>query len=68
MNEKLQQVVERATSSPCLFCGYNGEGFWQPLTHARNCPWHGVGGKDEREQKLASRLRETMTSRVFSVR
>jgi hypothetical protein len=52
-----RRVVEKATtpyeaehllSSPCLWCGYNGPGYWQQDTHAENCPWHTVGGLGER--------------------
>lgn len=34
--------------SPCLWCGYNGEGYWSLRTHAESCPWHEVGGEMER--------------------
>ncbi len=34
--------------APCLWCGYNGEGYWQPTTHEPTCPWHNVGGRFNR--------------------
>jgi len=34
--------------APCLWCGYNGEGYWQPTTHEPTCPWHNVGGRFDR--------------------
>jgi len=37
--------------SPCIFCGYDGQGYWQPYTHRRRCPWHLTGGRDERVKK-----------------
>ena len=38
--------------SPCVFCGYNGPDYWQEKTHAENCPWHNVGGGQERRDLL----------------
>jgi hypothetical protein len=35
---------EHLLSAPCLWCGYNGQGYWQQGTHAKDCPWHKVGG------------------------
>lgn len=32
----------------CVFCGYNGPGYWQPFTHPKPCPWHDIGGMDQR--------------------
>lgn len=34
--------------APCVFCQYNGEGFYQPQTHGTSCPWENVGGLTER--------------------
>jgi len=39
-------------NAPCLFCGYSGEGYYQAGTHAKDCPWHSVGGDSERYGKL----------------
>ena len=38
--------------APCLYCGYNGKGYWQKGTHDKICPWHNVGGITEREELL----------------
>lgn len=38
--------------APCLWCGYNGAGYFQTGTHSENCPWHNVGGAMERGDKL----------------
>jgi hypothetical protein len=38
--------------SPCIFCGYNGAGYWQSGTHAEHCRWHTVGGYDDRHKSL----------------
>ena len=37
---------------PCVFCGYNGAGYYQEETHREYCHWYHVGGCDERETKL----------------
>ena len=51
--------------APCAFCGYNRNGYWQEGTHPPGCPWHGIGGKVERElavrdvvARLAARVAE----------
>lgn len=36
----------------CVFCGYNGAGYWQPFTHPKPCPWHDIGGMDQRIREL----------------
>lgn len=38
--------------APCVFCAYNGEGYYQAGTHDATCPWFRVGGAAEREQNL----------------
>lgn len=35
-------------NAPCIFCGYNGDGYYQSGTHSKDCPWHNVGGDSER--------------------
>jgi hypothetical protein len=37
---------------PCIFCGYNGAGYWQSGTHAEHCRWHTVGGYEDRHKSL----------------
>jgi len=45
----MNELVEYA---PCVFCGYNGAGFYQAGTHAEDCPWYTVGGGEERSVML----------------
>lgn len=39
-------------SAPCIFCHYNGPKYWQAGTHAKNCPFHNIGGADCRYKAL----------------
>ena len=41
-------------NAPCIFCGYNGEGYYQAGTHSANCPWYNIGGDSKRYGKLPS--------------
>lgn len=34
--------------APCRWCGYNGSEYWQATSHTEECPWHKVGGAEER--------------------
>jgi len=45
---KLNELFE----APCVFCGYNGPGYYQVNTHAKNCPFCKIGGANEREHAL----------------
>jgi hypothetical protein len=47
--------LEHLLSAPCLWCGYNGSGYWQEGSHDQACPWHKIGGVGEREQVLKKR-------------
>jgi len=47
-------------AAPCLFCGYNGAGYWQRGTHHKRCPWHHVGGECERAEKLPRMVNRAM--------
>lgn len=38
--------------APCVFCGYIGDKYWQPLSHAKDCPWYTVGGEQERQNRV----------------
>ena len=38
--------------APCLWCGYNGERYWQMGTHAKECLWYGAEGRLPRICKL----------------
>jgi len=40
--------------APCLWCGYNGRGYYQVGTHDKSCIWHTVGGRNERLDRLTS--------------
>lgn len=49
INRRLLPNAQSAMlDAPCLWCGYNGEGYWQPTTHELTCPWHNVGGRFDR--------------------
>ena len=60
-NARLREAAERLgvgdsnglLAAPCLWCGYNGEGYYQAGTHGQSCPWHTIGGCDERLDRLA---------------
>lgn len=38
--------------APCVFCGYDGAGYWQTGTHANGCVWRCVGGRSTRRASL----------------
>ena len=38
--------------APCVFCGYNSYGYYQSGTHHVLCPWHKVGGLEQRGKDL----------------
>jgi len=40
--------LAKLLESPCMCCRYNGEGYWQPGTHKENCPFHTIGGLENR--------------------
>lgn len=44
--------------SPCVFCGYNGEKYWQKHSHPEYCPLSEIGGEEERAKKMAEILEE----------
>ena len=52
----LETVEGRATitvlAPPCVFCGYDGEGYWEAGTHSKTCPWFEVGGIPDRRLKV----------------
>lgn len=41
-------MSELVDKSPCVHCGYNGAGFFQTGTHAKECPFYLIGGREER--------------------
>ncbi len=44
--------LENILQSPCLFCGYNGENYWQEYSHKESCHFHPIGGIEERKRDL----------------
>ena len=40
--------MDNLIESPCIFCGYNGNGYYQKYTHPPGCPWRYVGGEERR--------------------
>jgi hypothetical protein len=47
MNDR-DAALKLILAAPCLWCGYNGQGYWSLRTHAEECPWHEIGGETER--------------------
>jgi predicted protein tyrosine phosphatase len=43
-------------ASPCTYCRYNGEGYYQPHTHEPYCRWYTVGGQFERAKIVMSEM------------
>ncbi len=58
--------------APCVFCGYNGPGYWQTGTHAKDCPWHDIGSIAYREEEIqnlkaiVTAIRASERSRVIA--
>lgn len=48
--------------APCLFCGYNGPGFYQANTHRVSCPWYRVGGIKPRRARLVPAVRAALAA------
>jgi len=38
--------------APCVFCGYDGKGYWQPYTHDEKCPLREFKGHSDRQREL----------------
>ncbi len=49
INKSLEQKI---TEAPCIFCGYNGAGYYQKHTHGKHCPYYEIGGNEERKDAL----------------
>ena len=49
--------------APCIFCGYNGEGYWQAGRHDKRCPWFVIGGFGERELEIRRTLESVFVQR-----
>jgi hypothetical protein len=41
-------IMNKLLKAPCVYCGYNGEGYWQKHTHHENCPFYNSGGEEGR--------------------
>ena len=54
MNEQMKRRRHDVLGAPCIFCGYNGVGYWQGKTHSKECPWYETGGGYERKEALLS--------------
>lgn len=48
----MSETSESLLDAPCLWCSYNGSGYYQIETHSNNCPWHKIGGASERSKWL----------------
>ena len=46
--EDYKMAATNIEDAPCVFCGYNGRGYYQVGTHDVCCPWHRLGGSKER--------------------
>ena len=56
MRRFLKGTPSSLLDAPCMWCGYNSQGYWQKVTHGTECPWHDVGSFDERAGKLEAVL------------
>ena len=45
---KLDELLD----APCIFCNYNGQGYYQAHTHKVWCPFYEIGGDIERENAI----------------
>ena len=50
--------MEKLINAPCVFCGYDGTGYWQKYTHDKSCPFYRVGGESGRKEALLSAIRK----------
>jgi len=44
--------INELLDAPCVFCKYNGPGYYQPHTHKKWCPFYEIGGDRERENAI----------------
>ena len=63
-----QELYEELIDAPCIFCGYSGAGYYQVGTHDELCPWHGIGGGDERASILPTVIANLHAARVAALR
>lgn len=50
LREKARQA--QLLAAPCMWCDYKGPGYYQAFTHEIDCPWHAIGGLNERMEQL----------------
>ncbi len=43
--------------APCIFCNYNGSGYYQEKTHNLGCPWRDIGGLDWRLKQFPTLIK-----------
>jgi hypothetical protein len=60
-------TINPVEQMPCIFCGYRGAGYWQRGTHHEDCPWHMIGGKQERLAKLPQLLKKLFSLATAAV-
>lgn len=60
-------ATKELLQAPCLFCQYNGQGYWQSGSHPASCPWSTVGGIDSRYKLFRQTLGLVMRNRMFQV-
>ena len=56
--EQIDRISHNLFDAPCVFCGYNGPNYYQAGTHDKKCPWHRVGGYDERIESFIELARK----------
>lgn len=69
-NEQRDRVIDRLLElgedhfldAPCIWCEYDGAGYWQSGTHAPHCPWHTIGGQRERAMRRDTAIRAALQS------
>ena len=63
MSFELDDQASALLGAPCVFCDYNGQGYWQAGTHARECPWFSLGGESDRHANLRGAIRLAIEER-----
>ena len=62
------KIRDKLIDAPCIFCGYNGPGYFQRGSHKVGCPWHSIGGAQEREDALNEWLLGIMARNFYRER
>ena len=58
---ELEDETAALLQAPCLWCEYNGAGYWQPDTHDSWCPWNKIGGEKERTEHCRALAKDIRT-------